>query len=307
MVHFETLAQGKLLLTGEYFVLDGALALALPVRPGQYLQVQSRPDGPGLEWISRDQEDRTWFQAEFDLPDLIVRSASDEKTAAVLRAILLACRRQNPAFLSAPDGLRVSTRTTFPREWGLGTSSTLIAATARWAGVDPYRVLFETLGGSGYDIACAYAGEPLLYRLENGAPAVQPAGFRPDFRDCLYFVYLGKKQDSREGIGHYRRTAGKDPALIAEISWLTRALVEASTLTEFDRLLGEHEALVARTLALPRACERYFPDFWGASKSLGAWGGDFVLVTSAKPAAETRAFFNEKGFSVFIPYDTLVL
>ena len=33
-------AHGKLLLTGEYFVLDGALALALPCKLGQSMSIQ---------------------------------------------------------------------------------------------------------------------------------------------------------------------------------------------------------------------------------------------------------------------------
>ena len=51
---FETRAQGKLLLTGEYFVLDGALSLALPVRYGQTLQVLPSEKPGRLTWISRD-------------------------------------------------------------------------------------------------------------------------------------------------------------------------------------------------------------------------------------------------------------
>jgi len=41
-------------------------------------------------------------------------------------------------------------------------------------------------------------------------------------------------------------------------------------------------------------------------KSLGAWGGDFVLVTSNRPEEETRNYFNEKGLEVFLRYDEII-
>ena len=44
---------GKLLLTGEYFVLDGAMALALPTTVGQSMKVRYRHSyQPTLNWKS---------------------------------------------------------------------------------------------------------------------------------------------------------------------------------------------------------------------------------------------------------------
>lgn len=300
-------ASGKLLLTGEYFVLDGALALALPVRFGQTLEVGTGGLGSPshLHWQSLDADRTCWFSASFDLADFSPIEFSDEKTAHTLQAILQKCRQQNPEFLSSTVNRppsTVSIRADFPRKWGLGTSSTLIAAVAKWAGVDPYKVLFETLGGSGYDIACAFAEGPILYQLDGQQPEIQDVAFYPDFADQLYFVFLGQKQDSREGIRRYRERAGQLAHLLPEISDLTRRFLAARTLPELDAVIVEHENLVAAALDLPRAKSLYFNDFWGEVKSLGAWGGDFVLVTSPRPEAETRCFFNEKGFDTFLPY-----
>ncbi len=44
-------SNGKLLLTGEYLVLDGAKALALPTKMGQNLQVVTH-DKPTISWKS---------------------------------------------------------------------------------------------------------------------------------------------------------------------------------------------------------------------------------------------------------------
>jgi len=297
---FKTRAQGKLLLTGEYFVLDGALALALPVRYGQTLQVATAPEN--LHWQSLDHDGQPWFSAEFSMPKLNSIAATDPKTAETLVRLFAACRQQNPAFLTDHPGLQVITRNDFPRQWGLGTSSTLLAALARWAKVNPYSVLFDTLGGSGYDLACAYAEGPIWYQLQNGQPMVQPVDFQPPFADQLYFVYLDKKQDSRAGIERYRSQAREKHDYVEQISALTRRCTEATTLAAFENALAEHEDLVSEVLGLPRAKTLFFNDFWGEVKSLGAWGGDFVLVTSERSAEETQAFFNEKGFRVFIFY-----
>lgn len=299
-------AHGKLLLTGEYAVLDGALALALPVRYGQSLQASAGEQGR-LHWISRDETGSTWFEGAWALPDLGLLHATDATTAQRLGDILHACRQQNPHFLQDSSGWSVQTRTDFPRAWGLGTSSTLVAALARWAGADPYQVLFETLGGSGYDLACAFADGPLLYHLDGQTPSVERVAFSPPFADHLFFVFLGQKQDSRAGIRRFRERASSNSGLIQAISAITRQCLSAPTLTDFCDLLLEHERLIGQALNLPRAQELYFPDFPGTIKSLGAWGGDFVLAASQTEPAEAMRYFQEKGFSTCIPYREMAL
>jgi len=303
---FETRAHGKLLLTGEYFVLDGAKALATPVRYGQSLRVEAGKEPGHLSWTSKNHDGTVWFLAEYEMPSLSPLTFTDKKVADRLAALLKSCRRQNLGFLAGNEGFKVLTQNDFPREWGLGTSSTLIAALAKWAGVNPYEVLFDTLGGSGYDIACAYSEGPILYRLDGQTPEVQPANFQPPFADSLFFVYLGKKQDSRIGILRYRERAKDNTALIAEISRLTERFLAAKNLPELNIIIREHESLISRALDLPRAKDLYFNDFWGEIKSLGAWGGDFVLATSDRSEAETQAYFLEKGFETFSSWQSMI-
>ena len=304
---FETRAKGKLLLTGEYAVLDGATALALPLRFGQSLLVAAAQPAGALRWEALEADGSRWLGCEFALPSFALVRDNDANAAARLRQILLAVRQLNPVFLTDETaGLRVTTRIDFPRQWGLGTSSTLIAAVARWAGVDPYALLAATFGGSGYDIACAYAEGPILFQLDHGVQRVQGVPFSPPFSHQLYFVYLGKKQDSREGIHRYRTQQRGNPALPGAISALTERLVKAVSLAEFEQILTEHECLMQKVLDLPSAQELYFSDYWGVVKSLGAWGGDFVLVTSSRGEAETRDFFNEKGFGVFMRWNDML-
>lgn len=300
-------ANGKLLLTGEYFVLDGALALAAPVRFGQSLIVRRR-DPPGeLRWLSYLPDDVCWFEASYELPGFTCRRSSNQVVAERLGTILRAAAEQRPAFGDPAVGLEVEARLDFPRDWGLGSSSTLLSLVAQWLKVDPFALLEASFGGSGYDLACATAAGPVLYQRHDGRPHYVRFPFAPPFSGQLYFVYLGRKQDSRAGIARYRERVRRRPGLIDRISHLTAAALTARDLTAFETALLEHEALVATTVDLPRAADLHFPDYWGVVKSLGAWGGDFVLLTSRRDAATTRQYIESRGFSVCFSYSDLIL
>jgi len=52
--------------------------------------------------------------------------------------------------------------------------------------------------------------------------------------------------------------------------------------------------------------EARFADYWGELKSLGAWGGDFVLATSTRDPQETRDYFRARGLDTVIPYGELI-
>ncbi len=301
-------ANGKLLLTGEYFVLDGAKALAVPTRFGQSLEiVATKPDEAVLHWQSEDERSQVWFSAEFALPDLTLVRASDAVVGQTLSDILQLARQHNPDFLQQQQSLSVTTRLTFPRQWGLGTSSTLVATIAEWAGIDPFQLQFATFGGSGYDIACAKAERPIFYKKIDGQPQVEASSFAPAFIENLYFVFLGKKQNSRAGIKRYRKQVAQMGVLSTNVTAMTNAFAQAETLEELEQVIETHEAFIAQHLQLPRAKALYFRDYWGQVKSLGAWGGDFVLVTNNRSEAETRHYFNEKGYEVFFRYKQLIL
>lgn len=303
-------AKGKLLLTGEYFVLDGALALALPTQLGQSLQVLENQSG-NITWTSCDADGSIWFEGTYDLKTIhssyIAQTVSMKAPSERLRQIFHAIEQQKPGFFQQFGGLLIDTQLEFPRQWGLGTSSTLIANLAKWADIDPFRLLKDTFGGSGYDIACADATGPLVYQVKNGQPKFESIHFHPNFANQLYFIYLDQKQDSRQGIAHYREKVKNQPELIDRISELTNQFADCKTLPHFEALIRLHEIIIAETLELQRAKDLYFTDYWGEVKSLGAWGGDFVLATSERSVEETKFYFNEKGFTVVLPYETIIL
>ena len=258
-----------------------------------------------LLWKSLDVDFKPWFEGDFELPGLTFIQGTNRELGLRIQQILEAICTLSPTFLLNQTSLTVETRLEFPRLWGLGSSSTLICLLSEWAGVDPFKLLKSTFGGSGYDVAAAVQPGPFTYRVGH-PPEVTPVSFQPPFLDQLYFVYLGQKQDSREGIARYRERQPVAASLIDQVSALTQSFLTCRDLSDFEQLIRDHEALVGDFLALPRARNQYFPDFWGEIKSLGAWGGDFVLATSARSQQETQVYFNERGFSVFLPYSNLI-
>lgn len=298
-------SHGKLLLTGEYVVLDGAKALAVPTNKGQYLTVKPIKERK-LSWRSFDENNHVWFEDEFLLDDLKTET-SDNDISKKLIDILLAAQQLNKKFLKETHGCYVTTKLTFDRGFGLGTSSTLISNISKWANVDPYQLLWNSFKGSGYDLACATNISPLIYQINNKLPRVGLVDFNPGFREHIYFVYLNEKQDSKEGIAHYKTlSASSKESTTLEINKITEALVSCETLVEFNSLLRSHENLISKLIKVPSVQQVLFPEYdKGVVKSLGAWGGDFVLVT-----VENRfdlEYFKTKGYTTVFSFEELLL
>ncbi|MDP3313488.1 GYDIA family GHMP kinase [Lutibacter sp.] len=307
----EFYSNGKLLLTGEYFVLEGAKSLAVPTTCGQDMIVESINE-PQLIWNSFTNEGKCWLEAVFDLPKLRLISATYDSEedggkgtlAEDLFEILLQVKKLNPSILNSNKGFFVKTNLTFPKNWGLGTSSTLINNLANWAKINPYQLLESTFGGSGYDIACAQNNNPILFTNNGFNPIIKNAAFNPSFKEQLFFVYLNKKQNSREGIQRYKTLKGNLTSEISQISNLTDAFVICNNLKEFEKLIAEHEQIVSKTIQLKPIQELMFSDYFGQIKSLGAWGGDFILASGN---SDSQKYFNKKGFQTVIPYQDLIL
>lgn len=295
-------SNGKLLLTGEYVVLDGATALAIPTKKGQTLTLLPRNEQE-LLWNSFDVNGNCWFSAVFSLDTFNILACDNRATGEILSSILKEARKLNPNFVSTTQGVQVITELQFPRNWGLGTSSTLINNIAQWAKVNAFTLLKNSFGGSGYDIAAAQNNTPIFYTLENNIPKVQEIQLPWDFKDSLFFVYLNKKQNSKEGISRYSVT----PATLKQlekITDLTKKLLLCYTLSDFEAILKAHERIISELIGLPTVQERLFPDFNGSIKSLGAWGGDFVLAVGT---LEEMSYFRKKGYETSIPFSEMML
>lgn len=300
----EFYSNGKLLLSGEYVVLDGALSLAIPTKYGQSLTIE-KIDTPELIWNSFDEKGNIWYEGKFHLNfDKTSNDSQNDETTKRLIQIFKATQQLNPNFLKANEGFKVSTKLTFPKSWGLGTSSTLINNIADWANIDAFKLLELTFGGSGYDIACAKHNTPITYLLKEKEAVIETVNFNPIFKDHLYFVYLNKKQNSRIGIAHYRAIKHDLSDTINTINAITLAMANCNSLEIFESLVAEHEMIIAETTKQDTVKSLFFNDFKGTIKSLGAWGGDFVLVCSNENPTN---YFIGKGFTTIIPYCDMVL
>ncbi|THV61684.1 GHMP kinase [Flagellimonas alvinocaridis] len=299
----EFYSNGKLLLSGEYAILDGALGLAIPTSYGQSLHVTPTTTG-FLEWTSFEENKNIWFSAKLDLTNLSIVSTSDQSVAKTLKSLLLEANEQNPLLLTDSEGFQIETHLTFPTSWGLGTSSTLINNLAQWARVDAYQLLWNAFGGSGYDIACAQHVSAITYQLKDGKPEINKVSFDPKFKDSLYFIHLNQKQSSKEAIANYRKQQFNKDDLLGRISDITNNMVSENILTKFESLMEEHEAILSEILQIPTVKSRIFPDYPNAIKSLGAWGGDFVLAVGNE---NTLDYFRGKGFKTIIPFSKMAL
>ena len=301
-------AHGKLMLTGEYLVLQGARALALPLRLGQSLEVTTIDDENGMIHWDAYTPKGFWFASIFSKHDFTVHASDDMDKADNLSRIFKAIKSLNPNILQDKKDYFFITRLEFDSEWGLGSSSTLISLLAQWAEVDPYELLKMTMGGSGYDIACATASQPIIYHLENSSPIVEKADFHPAFADKLYFVYQGHKQSSGKEVKSFKERAKTNDfsSEVSEISDISDKLVSTTSFNDFCALLTRHEAIMSRCLEQP-PLKSYYPDFQGVIKSLGAWGGDFFLAATELSEKEVKDYFCKKGLNVVIKYDDIVL
>lgn len=297
-------ANGKLLITAEYLVLDGAKALALPTKFGQFLDVE-KCNNQQIVWQSFDYDGTLWFEDTIDFQEISNYNKNENNNVKnTLIAILHHAYILNPDFLKLADGYKITTRLTFPKSWGLGTSSTLISTIAQWLQIDAYKLLNNSFGGSGYDIACAQNNHPIVYHLVDKEPIIESASFNPQFSEHLYFVYLNKKQNSKEAIASYRKKQNELVQIIPVINQITDSLLQTTELAVFIDLLVQHENLLSEILGIKPVKKLLFPDFNGAIKSLGAWGGDFILVAASENPTD---YFVKKGHATIIRFKDMVL
>ena len=302
-------SNGKLLLTGEYVVLDGAIALALPTTYGQSLNIECINDSK-LTWKSLDEQNNVWFEDSFSFDTIFADyTNSHNGISNKLVQILSAAKQLNPEFLNDRKGYKVTTKLDFPKNWGLGSSSTLINNIANWANINPYELLELTFGGSGYDIACAQYDNAVTYQLNsneilNNKRIVNEVLFNPEFKNHLYFVHLNKKQDSREGIALYKKNTSNLEKEIKEISTITQDMITCVSLDKFEYLISRHEDIISKIIGIEPIKNRLFNDFNGSIKSLGAWGGDFILVSSK---TDPTLYFRDKGYTTLIRYSEMIL
>ena len=298
-------AHGKLLISAEYMVLHGSQALALPLHKGQTLQRLRSEDHNVFSWDAY-QADNRWFSAKFNPATLGIIETSDQEKAENLRFLIKAIIEMDPSFQRELFTWNVETMLEFSPRWGFGSSSTLIALMAEWAEINPLDLHFRVSDGSGYDVACAVADRPILYKLREDGPHYRQVMFKPPFANNLYFVWLGKKQPTAKHLVEIAEKINPGYQEIHHFSTLTRQMIEATELSEFRLLMEEHEAKLSELIRLDRVSLTRFPDLAGSVKSLGAWGGDFVMIATESDSETLYNYLDKKGFKTIFRYNDLV-
>lgn len=290
-------SNGKLLITGEYLVLDGAISLALPCNYGQSLRFTSHKKNI-LNWISLDVNKEIWFEASFEANTFKVQKTSDDNIVKWVQKIL----KSSSELSRSKKKLKgtIINELEFPSNWGLGSSSTLLNNISNLYEIDPYDLHFSTTNGSGYDIACASYNTSLTYQIINNKPIVNPVDWNPDYKNEIIFIYLNNKQKSNLEIKRYNKLK-KNLDLVNQISNITKKIIKSKSITEFEKLIDQHELIISELIQTKTVKEKYFSDYNGSIKSLGAWGGDFILATR-----NNKNYFLEKGFNTVFTFSELI-
>lgn len=296
-------SHGKFLLSAEYLIMFGAKGLAFPVKYGQRLDVSAN-DQFVVDWAAYS-PDGLWFTCTFDLPSFQISSASDEDKALYLQKLLKTIHVFNSQAFDV--GVKFKTVSDFNMEWGLGSSSTLIANLANWSQINLFELFYAVSKGSGYDIACASSNKPISFERNNNSPIINEISFEKLFLENLYLVYSGSKKRTEK---HVAKFENKGSSLINEIqkaTALTERFVHTQSLSEFVEIMQEHEKLISSVVGESPVQKRLFPDYKGAIKSLGAWGGDFYLAATSQDPEYNTSYFEQFGLSTIIPFEKIAL
>lgn len=297
----EIFSPGKLMLTSEYFAIDGALVLAVPTRLGQEFFFDEKEDGNSLIFWEAYHQNKVWLKAVISYKNWQIMETNLPAAAEFILKTLKNVQQLSNTKFKNHSSYHLKTNLQFPADYGLGSSSTLMNNLAEWSQVDPFHLNSISLGGSGYDIAVAKEKSAVLFKSK---PEIwyEKADFNPSFKNELIFIHLNQKQDSREGINLYK-SKSKSPELISEFSDLTKKVLLCNELEKFSELMLIHEQKISDFIKIPTVKEKFFKDSPVFIKSLGAWGGDFVMSARFEGFKD---YFWGKGFTTVLDWSEII-
>ena len=307
-------APGKLVLLGEYAVLDGVAALVMAV--GRHVVAEIEPvPGP-----------RSALMLRTDAATLLEFSAGEPTGAALVDEFI---RTAPPIAWPAWRG-RLDSGAFWLGETKLGLGSSA-AALAAWAGVwsraagsddtpDPAELItvhrrFQGGAGSGLDVACSCRGGVLEYRLD--------AEFVPHFGSVrlpnsvgFAGIFAGSSASTADLVGRYRQWQRAQPAaarpMLAAMADLAADGAGAVSDGDGDRLMAAMAAYgdcldrLGRAMGVDLVTSQHREigslarRFNVAYKVSGAGGGDLGIAASADPGqlSAFRAAVGDRGYRV---------
>jgi mevalonate kinase len=233
---------------------------------------------------------------------------------------------QSAAEISADPPVygKVVSSVNFDMEWGLGSSSSLISNVAFMFSINPFTLHFNVSKGSGYDVACSRSDGPIIYRLNYKTdiyktasgnplnpeyfqvPVYSKVNFNPHFKNKLFFAWSGRKQNSAISVEKFNSQSTVKEEDIQKITRISRDIISTPDTESFIRLLKEHDEIISGILGEEPLSLTEFRGFPGYVKSLGAWGGDFILIVWEGNVDELMHLLKQKGIEVVFPFDKLI-
>ena len=295
-------SNGKILLSSEYLVLDGAKSIALPSKKTQELHV-TKKTMDSIVWKSYDYNNNLWFEEIFKLKKNKL-TYDGEKNIISEKLLKLFNHIHKFKDVSNSLGNQFITKLNFDRNWGLGTSSTFVNNLAKWAEINAYELLYSSFKGSGYDIACCDKNCPITYSNLNNSVSINEIKLNSLFRENVFLIYLGRKQNTQNSIKSYYNKSFNKTKSIQEINKVTDQIIDCQDLYELESLIELHESIISNILSTNPIQKSEFKDYKdGKIKSLGSWGGDFILATTRN---NNLSYFKNKGFNTIFPLSDLV-
>lgn len=328
-------APGKLVLVGEYAVLDGARAIAASIGVRARAQVVAIP---GDESVFIDTSNgRAWY---FACTDDGLRWVGDDPAAngTILSAVCAEIARR-PGALESASAFRVSMHTEafFNRiggAWtklGLGSSAAVLVALvgalstelqlrlsqdALLALCHAAHCRFQGGRGSGLDVAAAINGGVICARAGSASGPVEasPCGW-PDGMSILP-IWSGVGASTRELLVRFDRYRGENPdeyrrhlvRLKARSEQACAAWAEGSAgdcltaVALYDEALRafDHAAGIGIVTAVHEDIRRLVEGQGAVYKTSGAGGGDFGLALTDSPERleAVRAACRQRGLMV---------
>ena len=113
---------------------------------------------------------------------------------------------------------------------------------------------------------------------------------------------MGKKQNTYNEILNFNKLKVKEKSIL-KVSSITEKILNCDSFENFKSLLKEHEGILSQLLKRKTAKDLYFKDYSGEIKSLGAWGGDFILAAGDQ---NSKTYFNNLGYNIVFTFDELI-
>jgi mevalonate kinase len=250
-------APGKIMLTGEYLVMNGFDCIALPTKLGQWMHVWEfeTPTGSSdfIMYQAKDVNGNVWFETKILLPNFEIVDPAQIENIQVDRIVGI-LKLADSEFWQAGKSIRIETVLEFERTTGLGSSSTLVKLFSDYLNVDPFKIQFEIFGGSGYDVAVAKFQKPLIYWLTEDDSHWKYWKLNSELSHNWYVVFYGQKMDSRasvSGVQEALNHIAEDGFYTAQFDKILEMSKNATDMISLESSLEMYQMLLAQALLIP--------------------------------------------------------